>query len=42
MDSNAAFLQSVEEMAANALLAVAEYNSLLDEEAGLRTHDLSL
>jgi len=32
VDSNAAFLQSVEEMAANALLAVAEYNSLLDEE----------
>ena len=29
MDSNAAFLQKVEEMAANALLAVAEYNALL-------------
>ena len=41
VDSNAAFLQSVEEMAANALLAVAEYNSLLDEELGLRTQALS-
>ncbi|CAE7311970.1 unnamed protein product [Symbiodinium natans] len=37
MDSNAAFLQKVEEMAANALLAVAEYNALLgkDTHAGL-------